>query len=502
MLAAARRCGEDGGDAKLVLQAGTNMSLIHAALKQWDEAVLGFQQGLAAAEQSNDLRLVSLLANNLSVVLWERDGATDEALAMARRALETKLPIRDWVSIAQTANSIVGLHCDRHEYEAAHEALAAAAAWVEQANAISPRFYFQLNRAKLLATLDNPQRDDEAAFVAFAEAIRIAHDGNMVEPEARAHEQLARAHAARGEHAQAYTHLDHYNRLQEKYLTEDAAQRLEKLRHAADIERLERERLAERTRRETVEALNARLERTGRERDSLLRLVGHDLRTHVGGMMGLGELIRASLPLGSDDRENADDLCSLGESTLALLQEIMEHGSALDGAFAEQHCFDLVASLRDVKRRLDPLFAAKGQPFDLQVPAEPVFIRSNRSGLGRIVENLLTNAAKFSPPGAATSLRLAASLSGWQIAVIDHGQGIPGAERPRLFQANQRLSVRPTGNESSTGLGLLLIHDIALMIGATLAHEPTPGGGATFVVGFPPGCGEAAPSATPAPNVP
>lgn len=485
MFTAARRNADLAAEVKLALQATGNMGLIQIALKQWEDAERGYRHVLAEAERLEDPRLVAIAANNLTFILWECHGPTDEALAFARRALAAKLPFQDWASIAHTANNIAGLLRDRRDYPAAHEALAAAGEWVRRANATPTHFYHALNRAQLLVAFDNPRRDDAAGFAAFDEAVALAHDAGMLEEEARAHEHAARAYAQRDDHAKAYTHLDRYTQLRESYLTDQSSQRIEKMRQAYEIDRLEREHRAERTRREELEALNLRLERIGRERDSLLRLIGHDLRTHVAGMVGLGELICDGLPAGAALETDARDLVALGESTLSLLQEIMEHGSALNGAFAEQEDFDLVASLHEVKVRLEPRFAAKNQPFDVRLPAGPVLVRSNRSGLGRIVENLLTNAVKFSPPGAATSLRLAQVNGQWEIAVIDHGQGIPPDEVPRLFRREQRLSVRPTDGESTSGFGLLLVHDLAQIIGVTLAHAPTPGGGATFFVRFP-----------------
>lgn len=484
LFTAARKNGETVNDAKLVLQATGNMGLIHSALKQWEQAEQVYRAMVAQSEALGDKRLIGISTNNLSTVLWEWKGPIDEALVFARRAFEIKLQFGDKVSIAQSANNISGILCDRHEYAEAHKALAEAEDWVKQAGAKPPAFYLALNRAQFLTSTDNAFRDDAAGFAAYDEAVKLAQEIGMLEEEARAHEHAARARAQRGEHAKAYAHLEQCIKLREKYLAEQSTRQIEKMRQAYELDRLEQEHRIERMRREELEALNAQLERTAGERDSLLRLIGHDLRTHVGGMVGLGELIQEELP-ACEARENAAHLVSIGESTLALLQEIMEHGSALNGAFAERHDFDLVAGLREVKIRLEPLFATKHQPFTVELPDGPVTVCSNRSGLGRILENLLTNAAKFSPAGAATTMRLAQKNGQWEIAVIDHGQGIPPAEVTRLFQPEQRLSVKPTAGEPTTGLGLLLANDLARIIGVSLAHEPTPSGGATFIVRFP-----------------
>lgn len=484
LFTAARKNGETVSDAKLVLQATGNMGLIHSALKQWEQAEQVYRAMVAQSESLGDTRIIGISTNNLSTVLWESKGPTDEALGFARRALAIKLQFGDKVSIAQSAINIAGLLCDRHEYLEARQALADAEDWVKQAAAKPPAFYLALNRAQFFTSLDNTFRDDAAGFVAYDEAIRLAQEIGMLEEEARAHEHAARARAGRDEHAKAYAHLEQCLKLREKYLAEQSTRQIEKMRQAYELDRLEQEHRIERMRREELETLNAQLTRTAGERDSLLRLIGHDLRTHIGGMVGLGELIGEELPVCAA-RETAAHLVSIGESTLELLQEIMEHGSALNGAFAEPDDFDLVAGLREVRIRLEPLFAAKHQPFAVELPDGPVMVRSNRSGLNRIVENLLTNAVKFSPERATTTLRLAERNGQWEIAVIDRGQGIPPAELPRLFQPEQRLSVKPTAGEPTTGIGLLLANDLARIIGVSLVHEPTPGGGATFIVRFP-----------------
>lgn len=485
MFTAARKNGEAVNDAKLVLQATGNMGLIHSALKQWEQAEQVYREMVAQSELTGDKRLIGISTNNLSTVLWEWKGPTDEALQFARRALEIKLEYGDKVSIAQSANNISGILCARCEYDEASKALDEAEVRVKEAGAKPPAFYLALNRAQFCTATDNAFRDDARGFAYFDEAIRLAQEIGMLEEESRAHEHAARARALRGEHEKAYEHLEKCIKLREKYLAEQSTRQIEKMRQAYEIERLEQEHRIERMRREELETLNAQLERTAGERDSLLRLIGHDLRTHIGGMIGLGELIASDLPV-SAARENAEHLVAIGESTLSLLQEILEHGSAMNGAFADRHDFDLVAGLREVKIKLEPVFSAKKQSFAVELPDGPGIVRSNRSGLNRIVENLLTNAAKFSPTGAATTMRLTQKNGQWEIAVIDHGQGIPAAEVPCLFQAEKRLSVKPTAGEPTTGLGLLLAHDLSRIIDVSLAHEPTPGGGATFIVRFPP----------------
>ena len=218
LFTAARKNGETVSDAKLVMQATGNMGLIHSALKQWEQAEQVYRTMVTQSESLGDTRIIGISTNNLSTVLWESKGPTDEALSFARRAFEIKLQFGDKVSIAQSANNIAGLLCDRHEYTEARQALADAEAWVKQAGAKPPAFYLALNRAQFLTSTDNAFRDDAAGFAAYDEAIRLAQEIGMLEEEARAHEHAARARAGRDEHGKAYAHLEQCLKLREKYL--------------------------------------------------------------------------------------------------------------------------------------------------------------------------------------------------------------------------------------------------------------------------------------------
>ena len=254
LFTAARKNGETVSDAKLVLQATGNMGLIHSALKQWEQAEQVYRAMVAQSESLGDTRIIGISTKNLSTVLWESKGPTDEALGFARRALAIKLQFGDKVSIAQSAINIAGLLCDRHEYLEARQALADAKAWVKQAAAKPPAFYLALNRAQFFTSLDNTFRDDAAGFVAYDEAIRLAQEIGMLEEEARAHE-----------HAKAYAHLEQCLKLREKYLAEQSTRQIEKMRQAYELDRLEQEHGIERMRREELETLNAQLTRTAGE---------------------------------------------------------------------------------------------------------------------------------------------------------------------------------------------------------------------------------------------
>jgi signal transduction histidine kinase len=89
------------------------------------------------------------------------------------------------------------------------------------------------------------------------------------------------------------------------------------------------------------------------------------------------------------------------------------------------------------------------------------------------------------PPGSHVNIRLQPSQAGILISVEDSGPGIPADELDKLFQPFQRTSVKPSGGESSTGLGLVIVKRIVEGHGGRIWVESEPGTGSVFYVYLP-----------------
>jgi signal transduction histidine kinase len=103
----------------------------------------------------------------------------------------------------------------------------------------------------------------------------------------------------------------------------------------------------------------------------------------------------------------------------------------------------------------------------------------------RIMDNLISNAIKYSPKHSTVIISTVQSADKIRISVRDQGPGISSAEKKKLFKKYSKLSNKPTGNESSTGLGLYIIKKICNTMGGSVRCESELGCGATFIVEFP-----------------
>jgi len=104
--------------------------------------------------------------------------------------------------------------------------------------------------------------------------------------------------------------------------------------------------------------------------------------------------------------------------------------------------------------------------------------------LTQVIENLVSNAVKYSPPGRNICVRLLKSPERARCQVRDEGPGLSAEDQKKLFGKFARLSAKPTGGEHSTGLGLSIVKKMVEAMNGKVWCESELGKGATFIVEF------------------
>jgi signal transduction histidine kinase len=174
------------------------------------------------------------------------------------------------------------------------------------------------------------------------------------------------------------------------------------------------------------------------------------------------------------------------EIMLALINDL------LDVSAIESGKLTLHAERLDLKSYLlscheSNALLAQGKNIALKLELDPGLaeISIDPERMNQVIGNLVGNAIKYSFPGTSTLLRAAMVENEVQIAIIDQGQGIPAADIPKLFQDFGKASVRPTGGEKSTGLGLAICRRIVEAHKGRIWCESEVGKGSTFTVAIP-----------------
>ena len=139
---------------------------------------------------------------------------------------------------------------------------------------------------------------------------------------------------------------------------------------------------------------------------------------------------------------------------------------------------EMVALYRDRARRKAIQIVACADRVDPEVLAD-------REAVRHILDNLLLNAVKFTPGGGRIDVRVSTCNGAVRCAVADSGPGLSAGDKDMLFSEFGRLSARPTGGETSTGLGLWIAKQFVDRMGGSIWCDSEAGKGATFVVEFP-----------------
>jgi len=233
--------------------------------------------------------------------------------------------------------------------------------------------------------------------------------------------------------------------------------------------------------------LHVRLYRTQRkleeamaEKNRLVEVLAHDLKNPLGTVRFSARLLKER-EAGSRTSELVDIIDDAAERALGIVEALLDERGL---EYAREKMQIEWLSLDEVVVAVIDAFSERAADKEIAIewssPAKPVFVRVDRDALFRVLENLLSNALKFSPAGARVTLEVDREDGLGVFRIEDEGPGIPASEIGGLFQRYARLSPKPTGGESSTGLGLSIVKELTEAMDGTVEYRPASSGGAEF----------------------
>lgn len=236
-----------------------------------------------------------------------------------------------------------------------------------------------------------------------------------------------------------------------------------------------------------LQRLNDELQRRNQDMNEMMAIAAHDLRSPL---FGLRNVLALAATRGHYDQQRLQEILGhAGRACDDLLERITrmldahecEHGTPPDW-----HTVDLRQWLQTALARCRVQAEARGLRLQLQLPDQAIVARVDVEALDRAMDNLLSNACKFSPVGGLIQVRLGHDAdAGINIEVIDQGPGIPEPQRGQLFSKFKRGSARTGSGEPCTGLGLFIAHSRLAAIGARLSYEPAGETGSNFRIRLP-----------------
>ncbi len=232
-----------------------------------------------------------------------------------------------------------------------------------------------------------------------------------------------------------------------------------------------------------------RLKQLAEDKDELLGILAHDLKNHLGGMKMSVQLLHDRAQKQSDPRlaRMAANIHTSTDQMLAFVVEFLANSAAdrglplnIEPIWLHEVTLAATQHYAETARRKGIALEHAGT---LNEP-----IAADRKALDQILDNLISNALKFSDSG--TTVRVSVepdpAIGGGAICrVQDEGPGFTAEDRTELFHRYRRLSARPTAGEPSTGLGLSIVRKLVHDLGGQIDCESEPGAGTTFVLRLP-----------------
>ncbi len=244
-------------------------------------------------------------------------------------------------------------------------------------------------------------------------------------------------------------------------------------------------RVVERT--SALQEANERLQSLNEQKDGFLGMAAHDLRNPLGNVLGYAQLLRAETIL--DDGGATRAVQAIERSARRMLHLVDD---LLDIAKIERGKIELRVEDVDVPKFLSsieelnaPIARAKRIELVTKLGPDVTTWGFDPLRLEQVINNLITNAIKFSFP--ETEVRLEAQVldGDLELAVVDHGQGIPESELEGVFGEFSLTSTQSTAGEKGSGLGLAICRRIVALHGGAIAVQSEVDVGSRFSVRLP-----------------
>jgi len=231
-----------------------------------------------------------------------------------------------------------------------------------------------------------------------------------------------------------------------------------------------------------LKAAKEEAERANELKASFFANVTHDLRTPLSSIIGSAEMLAQKAP--DDFQSSIDRIERSSRRLLGTINSVLDLSKLETGAVEpDREPIDLVDEVLGTAEIFHPQADDRDLTLRTEVAADTLPVDLDPTMLHRIVDNLVSNAIKFTDPGGTVVLRVLAPDDAAVLEVEDTGVGIDDAYRPHLFESFSRED-ESSGREGS-GLGLPIAKRLTELMGGTIEVESEKGVGTTFTVRFP-----------------
>ncbi|MFN3344157.1 MAG: tetratricopeptide repeat protein [Chloroherpetonaceae bacterium] len=480
-------------DPKTEIREITNIQLnigeVYLSLGNHYKALQLFEEALTMSRESGDKRLEAIATSSLGNV-YNALKEFDKALGFYQEALARFEEIGLQNSIATELGNIAGIYESKGEHNLAFE-------YYQQSLQRLCELGDQSNIVRVMILIGKTliaQKNYDLAKTYLTEAIAASEKHSMRRQSYEAFEQLAILYEQLGDFESAYRAYQNYHTIREAVFNEEQGKKIAVQQALFENELARKE--AERHKQQNIELTKAlaetkRLKAIAEEANTfkteLLGIAAHDLKNPLQSVIGFAQLIQEDKDNKPKTHAAAATIERVAQRMYKLIEELLNNVKLEMTGIALCKSKVVVADLlRAVVANYQADAERKSQTIELDLD-ENCLAELDAERMREVFENLISNAIKYSPRSKTIRVSLTQVEKGAiRVAVKDEGQGLTEADKAKLFGKFQRLSARPTGGESSTGLGLSIVKQIVELHGGKVwAESEGKDKGATFFVELP-----------------
>ena len=238
-----------------------------------------------------------------------------------------------------------------------------------------------------------------------------------------------------------------------------------------------------------LEEANKKMSAANNELNRFVGIAAHDIRNPVGNILSFSEILLET-DINAEERQQFIELINLSaKNSLQILNDTLNISQIQSGTISLQKSVnDYIVFLKECLHLNNHLVVKKNQTVVFSSTHESIYVEFDKSRLMQVVNNLFTNAIKYSEFNKEIMVRVSCSENGQnylKTEIIDNGLGIEDKYHSRIFDPFTTTSNMPTNNETKTGLGLAISKKIIEMHNGTIDFISEKGKGSNFFFTLP-----------------
>lgn len=508
------------GDKVNIPLSLNNVGQAYLSIEKYDEAITYLEKGYEESKRANRKSLAATFLHNLAYAQSMRKQYR-EALKLYRTSLDISEDLGDRHSLANTYMSMGNTFLNLSQREGNENLNDSAIVYYQEGLRIAQEtgtknqiksgasflgYLYKKNKeyekatemllleAEMSDSLENQAQREMAANLDAKYQMRQ----NTIEMEALRKEQMLNAKQIQQQKilnfalaailllVLALTVVLYRNNKRTKIVNAELARQRAEIQQQNEEIMIQQEAIAKQN--EALALKNENLKMLDDEKNYLIGVVAHDLKSPINQLKGLLGIIMLDAGKLSDDSKK---ILELANQVLSNTSEMI--AKILDLKAIEAQSLNLKMELYDPKPQLlsivdsfQGVASKKHIKLQLDISEEDLTWELDRNLFEQVMENLVSNAIKFSPTKKEVSISAKLVEGMLEFAVSDQGPGLHPEEMSKLFKKYQRLSAKPTAGESSTGLGLSIVKKYVMAMRGEVWCESTWGKGASFIMQFKP----------------